>query len=326
MTKILSKGISIEEISIFCEKIIREVSKAFVGKTDTHKLIMTAFLCQGGHILLEDFPGFGKTLLASSFSQVLGMDYKRIQFTPDLLPEDITGGYVFDNNKRKFAIRKGPVFTNILLADEIDRASSKTQSALLEAMQEHQVTLEGETMSLPDPFIVFATQNPVEDEGSFSLPEAQLDRFIVKLSLEYPNPYEENEILRKRTERKKVDIILEKVINPDILTAMRMAVEDVFIDPDIMNYIIKLVNKSRKNSNVVVGASSRRSLALLKLSRAWAAVHNRNYVTPDDVKQFCQPALAHRIILEPGLWDVPGTDRKIVMEIGMGMSVPVFKR
>ena len=316
--------LSITETAELCNKVICQVSMAVIGKENVHKYIMAAFLCPGGHILLEDYPGLGKTLLASSFARILGMSYKRIQFTPDLLPGDITGGYVFDSTQNRFTIRKGPVFCNILLADEINRASPKTQSALLEAMQENQVTLEGETTRLPQPFIVIATQNPVEYEGTFPLPEAQLDRFIIRLSLGYPSIEEEREILRRRVERKQDNIVLEQVLNPVLLVSMRDAVEEVFIDPDIIAYITNLVNKSRNHSQVLVGSSPRGSMALLKMSRAWAAIHGRDYVIPDDVKIFCEGVLAHRLIMNQNLWDVRDADRKTVREIEQSVKVPVF--
>ena len=203
MTMENSPKISIEQVAELSARVIQEVEKAVVGKREVLQLMMAAFLSSGGHILLEDYPGLAKTLIANSFAMALGMQFKRIQFTPDLLPGDITGGYVFESDQNRFMLRKGPIFTNILLADEINRASPKTQSALLEAMQEYQVTLEGETLPLPDPFIVIATQNPIEYEGTFPLPEAQLDRFMVKLSIGYPSPEEEDEILKRRAERKK---------------------------------------------------------------------------------------------------------------------------
>ncbi|MBN2738169.1 MAG: MoxR family ATPase [Spirochaetales bacterium] len=321
----MNKVISIEETAELTKKIIDEVQTAVVGKTEAHKLIMAAILSQGGHILLEDFPGLGKTLVASCFAHALGMDFKRIQFTPDLLPGDITGGYVFDGNQNKFTLKKGPVFTNILLADEINRASPKTQSALLEAMQEHHVTLEGETLPLPEPFIVMATQNPIEYEGTFPLPEAQLDRFIIKLSLGYPSADEEREILSRRAKRKKDEVRLQKIIDPSTLIAMRNSIEEVYIDSDVQSYIIGLMKASREHPKIVVGASPRGSLALLKLCRAWAAIHNRNYVTPDDVKQFTEAVLIHRIILDPSLWDLRDSNTKVINEIKMSVKIPVFK-
>jgi MoxR-like ATPase len=320
-----TKKITIEETAELSEKIIREVGKAIVGKREVHQLMMAAFLSSGGHILLEDYPGLAKTLIANSFAQALGLNFKRIQFTPDLLPGDITGGYVFDGNQNRFTLRKGPIFTNILLADEINRASPKTQSALLEAMQENQVTLEGESMPLSDPFIVIATQNPIEYEGTFPLPEAQLDRFIIKLSVGYPSSEEENEILRRRAERGRDQVILQSIANPDMVIAMRSAVEEVYVDPDVRGYMVDLAVKSRKHQKVVVGVSPRGSIALLKLSRAWAAINGRKFVTPDDVKRFTQPALAHRITLDPSMWDVHQSESAIVKEITGMVSVPVFK-
>jgi MoxR-like ATPase len=319
------KKTTIEETAGLCAKIVEEIGKAVVGKREVHQLMMAAFLSPGGHILLEDYPGLAKTLIANSFAQALGMDFKRIQFTPDLLPGDITGGYAFDGNLNRFTLRRGPVFTHILLADEINRASPKTQSALLEAMQENQVTLEGETLPLPDPFIVIATQNPIEYEGTFPLPEAQLDRFMVRLSIGYPLPEEENEILRRRAERGQDRVDLQPVVTPEILLSMRRAVEGVHVDPDVRGYIVDLAAKSRKHPKVVVGASPRGSVALLKLSRAWAAIQGRAYVVPDDVKRFAQPALAHRLTLDSTLWDIRQSENVIVNEIAGSVPVPVFR-
>jgi MoxR-like ATPase len=288
--------------------------------------MMAAFLSSGGHILLEDNPGLAKTLIANSFAAALGLEFNRIQFTPDLLPGDITGGYVFDSNQNQFQLRKGPVFTNILLADEINRASPKTQSALLEAMQEYQVTIEGQSLVLPNPFIVIATQNPIEYEGTFPLPEAQLDRFMVKLSVGYPKPEEEDEILKRRTERRQDFVPLQAVITPEIFLAMRAAVEKVYIDPDVRRYIVDLVTVTRHNSQVLVGASPRGSLALLKLVRAWAAIQGRDFVIPDDIKQFAQPALAHRLLLDPSLWGSKKTENAVIEGAIASVSVPVIER
>ena len=320
-----TENITVEELSRLSSRIIGEVEKVVIGKTETLKVMLAAFLSSGGHILLEDYPGLAKTLIASSFAQVLGMDFKRIQFTPDLLPGDITGGYVFDSNQNRFTLRKGPVFSHILLADEINRASPKTQSALLEAMQENQVSLEGDTHSLPQPFIVVATQNPVEYEGTFPLPEAQLDRFVIKISIGYPTPEEEKEILNRRISRKSDSVFLEKVIDPGILLKMRKTVEDVYVDPDILDYMVRIVSKSREHAKIAVGISPRGSIALLKLSRAWAAINGRDYITPDDVKQFTSAALSHRMILDPSLWDKQGSGQRLIREISGTVSVPVFK-
>jgi MoxR-like ATPase len=316
--------ISIDQVADLSERIVHEVEKAVVGKRETLNLMMASLLSPGGHILLEDFPGLAKTLIANSFATALGMDFKRIQFTPDLLPGDITGGYIFDSNQNRFLLRKGPIFAHVLLADEINRASPKTQSALLEAMQEYQVTLEGETLTLPEPFIVIATQNPIEYEGTFPLPEAQLDRFMIKLSIGYPTMEEEDEILKRRAERKKDVVSLQAVITPEIFLSMRAAVEDVYVDPDVRRYMVALVVKTRQNRKAVVGASPRGSLALLKLTRAWAAIHGRNYVLPDDIKQFIQLALAHRITVEPSLWDIKNSENAIINEVVNLVPVPVM--
>jgi MoxR-like ATPase len=320
-----SHQLSIEQVAELSARVIEEVEKAVVGKREVLQLMMAAFLSSGGHILLEDYPGLAKTLIANSFAMALGMQFKRIQFTPDLLPGDITGGYVFESDQNRFMLRKGPIFTNILLADEINRASPKTQSALLEAMQEYQVTLEGETLPLPDPFIVIATQNPIEYEGTFPLPEAQLDRFMVKLSIGYPSAKEEDEILKRRAERKKDVVPLQAIISPETFLAMRATVEDVYVDPDVRRYMVDLVAKSRSHHQVSVGVSPRGSLTLLKLTRAWAAIQNRNYVVPDDIKRFIQPALSHRIILEPSLWDIKKSENTVLAEVTQSVPVPVLK-
>ncbi len=257
MTMENSNQINIEQVADLSARVVQEVEKAVIGKRDVLEQMMAAFLSSGGHILLEDYPGLAKTLIANSFAMALGMQFKRIQFTPDLLPGDITGGYVFESTQNRFMLRKGPIFTNILLADEINRASPKTQSALLEAMQEYQVTLEGETLSLPDPFIVIATQNPIEYEGTFPLPEAQLDRFMVKISIGYPTAEEEDEILKRRTERKKDIVALQPIISPETFLAMRAAVEGVHVDPDVRRYMVDLAAKSRSHRQVAVGVSPR---------------------------------------------------------------------
>jgi MoxR-like ATPase len=325
MTNENPSKMSIEQVAKLSAQVVQEVEKAVVGKREVLNLMMAAFLSSGGHILLEDFPGLAKTLIANSFARALGMKFKRIQFTPDLLPGDITGGYVFESEHNRFMLRKGPIFSNILLADEINRASPKTQSALLEAMQEYQVTLEGETLALSEPFIVIATQNPIEYEGTFPLPEAQLDRFMVKLSIGYPSPEEEDEILKRRTERKKDTVALKEIISPETFLEMRETVEGIYVDPDVRRYMVDLAAKSRSHRQVAVGVSPRGSLALLKLTRAWAAIHGRNYVVPDDIKHFIQPALAHRIILDPSLWDVKKSENTVIAEITQSVSVPVLK-
>lgn len=316
--------ITIEQLVDYSEKIIAEVEKAIVGKGGTLRRLLAAFLSSGGHILIEDYPGLAKTLIANSFATALGLQFKRIQFTPDLLPGDITGGYVFDNSQNSFVLRKGPLFTNILLADEINRASPKTQSALLEAMQEYQVTLEGDTLELPNPFIVVATQNPIEYEGTFPLPEAQLDRFVIKLRIGYPNRDEEREILERRRQRKQDAISLNPVVTPQVFSAMRQRVEEIYIHPDVERYIVDLVASTREHRQVAIGVSPRGSLALLKLTRAWAAIHGRSYVVPDDVKQFAHDTLSHRIILEPSLWGSKTIEHTVIDEVVRSVPVPVI--
>lgn len=319
-----STVITVEQLVDYSEKIIAEVEKAIVGKRETLRRLLAAFLSSGGHILIEDYPGLAKTLIANSFATALGLQFKRIQFTPDLLPGDITGGYIFNNSQNMFELRKGPLFTNILLADEINRASPKTQSALLEAMQEYQVTLEGDPLELPNPFIVVATQNPIEYEGTFPLPEAQLDRFVVKLHIGYPNRDEEQEILERRRRRKQDLVSLETVVTPQIFSAMRQLVEEIYIHPDVERYIVDLVARTRDHRQVAIGVSPRGSLALLKLTRAWAAIHGRNYVVPDDVKQFAHEALSHRIILEPSLWGSKTIEHTVIDEVVQSVPVPVI--
>jgi MoxR-like ATPase len=283
-----------------------------------------AAMLAGGHVLLEDFPGLGKTLIARSFATVLGLDFRRIQFTPDLLPGDITGGYIFNRNRNEFELRKGPVFANIILADEINRASPKTQSALLEAMQEGQVTLEGETMLLPEPFLVLATQNPIEYEGTFPLPEAQLDRFILKLTVGYPNVDEEREILRRRRERRQDEAILSKVTEASQLIEMHQVVEAVHVHKDLEEYIARLVHETRQDRRVAVGASPRGSLAFLKLARARAALQGREYVKPDDIKHFAVPVLAHRLILQPEYWMAQKISEDVIKSAFAKVPVPVI--
>jgi MoxR-like ATPase len=316
--------INIAQVSKLCGQVIEEIERAVVGKKTTLEMIMASALA-GGHVLLEDYPGLGKTLVARSFATVLGLDFKRIQFTPDLLPGDITGGYIFNRSENRFELREGPIFANIILADEINRASPKTQSALLEAMQEGQVTLEGESMRLPDPFLVLATQNPIEYEGTFPLPEAQLDRFMVKLTVGYPNLEEEREILHRRHQRKQEEVDLHKITNPKTLLEMRKAVETVHVDPDLEGYIAEIVQQTRSDRHVAVGASPRGSLAFLKMARAYAAIQGRDYILPDDVKHFARPVLVHRIILQPEFWLTRQVSEKVIEDVLARVSVPVLR-
>ena len=314
---------NIADVAATGKKIIDEVERAVVGKRKLLEMIMASMLA-GGHVLLEDNPGLGKTLVARSFAAVLGLDFKRIQFTPDLLPGDITGGYILDRAKNNFQLRQGPIFANIVLADEINRASPKTQSALLEAMQEEQVTLEGESLPLPEPFLVIATQNPIEYEGTFPLPEAQLDRFMLKLSVGYPDVAEEKEILNRRHTRRQEDVKLEPVTSAAELMQMRAVVETVHVDPDLEEYIARIVHATRKDRRVAVGASPRGSLAFLKMARAYAALEGRDYILPDDIKRFAQPILAHRIILIPEYWVARDITSEVISGILDKVSVPVI--
>jgi MoxR-like ATPase len=311
-------------VSKIGRQVIAEVERAVVGKRALLEMMMASVLA-GGHILLEDFPGLGKTLVARSFAAALGLQFKRIQFTPDLLPGDITGGYVFNRTKNRFELRKGPIFANIILADEINRASPKTQSALLEAMQEGQVTIEGETLPLPDPFLVLATQNPIEYEGTFPLPEAQLDRFMLKLKVGYPSLEEEKAILRRRRERRQDEVLLSEVTKPRQLLELRSAVEAVHVDADLEEYIAALIHATRADRRVAVGASPRGSLAFLKMARANAALEGRGYVTPDDIKRYATPILAHRIILQPEHWMAASVTDDVIRDALAKTPVPVIR-
>jgi MoxR-like ATPase len=315
----------IADVAALSQAVIQEVEKAVIGKRTALDKIMAAFLTSGGHVLLEDYPGLAKTLIANSFATALGIAFKRIQFTPDLLPGDITGGYIYDRSQSQFVLRKGSIFANIILADEINRASPKTQSALLEAMQEYQVTLDGETIHLPEPFITIATQNPIEYEGTFPLPEAQLDRFMIKLAVGYPSREEERQILHDRHQRKHDQFSLQAVTDSAGLLAMREAVEQVYIDPDLELYIVDLVQNTREHKKVAVGASPRGALALLKLGRARAAMQGREYVLPDDIRDFIHPVLGHRIILDPDLWNSRVANENILSEIISSVPVPVIQ-
>jgi MoxR-like ATPase len=314
----------ISKVSITGRQVIAEVERAVVGKRDLLEMMMASVLA-GGHILLEDFPGLGKTLVARSFATALGLEFKRIQFTPDLLPGDITGGYIFNRTKNKFELRKGPIFANIVLADEINRASPKTQSALLEAMQEGQVTIEGETLPLPEPFLVLATQNPIEYEGTFPLPEAQLDRFMLKLKVGYPSVEEEKLILRRRRERRQDEVVLSEITKAKQLLELRAAVETVHVDADLEEYIATLVHATRTDRRVAVGASPRGSLAFLKMARANAALDGRDYVTPDDIKRYAFPVLGHRVILQPEYWMASSVTDDVIRDSVNKTPVPVVK-
>ena len=312
----------IEEAGKTCQKILNQVRQVIVGKDLVLEKVMLAVLANS-HILFEDYPGLAKTLLARSFAMSMGCDFSRIQFTPDLLPADITGTYVYNVRSGDFELRKGPVFTNILLADEINRAPPKTQAALLEAMQERQTTLDGKTHPLQDPFIVIATQNPIEYEGVYPLPEAQLDRFLVRLQLGYPNHDEEVEIMRRRMLRGQENVTLEPAADSPTILELQKTVEAIHVDDDILSYIADIVQSTRAQRQIEIGASPRGSLAIFKLSRARAVFHGRDYVIPDDVKDAVQPALVHRLIMKAESW-VKGTNPGQVLD-DILKTIPVPK-
>jgi len=281
--------------------ILDEVEKAVVGKRDALELVLLALLSDG-HVLLEDYPGLAKTLLARSFARATSLRFSRIQFTPDLMPSDVTGSSIFNQRSVEFEFRPGPIFANLLLADEINRAPPKTQAALLEAMQERQVTMENDTHPLEAPFLVLATQNPIEYEGTYPLPEAQLDRFLVRLRIGYPAREHEIEMLSRRLDRGVDEVELEPVVDAPTLLAMQAALEQVHVSASIEGYVVDVVAATRDSRRLAVGASPRGSLALLKLSRAKAALAGRDFVVPEDVKAIAVPALAHRLTLRPELW------------------------
>jgi MoxR-like ATPase len=290
-----------EETSRAAAVILDELEKAVVGRRRTLELVLIGILA-GGHVLLEDLPGLGKTLIARSFARVLGLDFARIQFTPDLLPSDVIGAPLYDQRSAEMVFRPGPVFTQLLLADEINRTPPKTQAALLEAMGEGQVSVDGQTRPLPSPFIVLATDNPIEYEGTYELPEAQLDRFLMRLRLGYLTTADETDMLRRRVSRAGEAVDLTAVTSAAGVLAMRAALEAVEISADLLDYVVAIVGSTRKDPQIQVGASPRGGLALVQLARGQALLRQRDYVIPDDIKQVAVPALAHRVTLRPELW------------------------
>jgi MoxR-like ATPase len=302
------------EVGELSDQIIAEIERAVIGKRNVLEMILLGMLSDG-HVLIDDVPGLAKTLMARSFASVLGLGFGRVQFTPDLVPSDITGATIYDQHRGVFEFRPGPVFTNILLADEINRAPAKTQAALLEAMEERQVTIEGETYPLPPPFLVLATQNPIEFEGTYPLPEAQLDRFLMRIGVGYPTNDDEWRIIERRLQRKTDDVQLTPVVGPSDLQQMKTSVEDVFVSEVVGRYIVSIVDATRSAPRVQVGASPRGSLALVKLARAKAVLAGREFVTPEDVKAVAVPALAHRIALRPDSWVAGVKGDAIVREV-----------
>jgi len=306
--------VELEEVAERASAVLDEVERAVVGKRDRLELVLAGLLADG-NVLLEDVPGLAKTLTARSFAEVTGLRFARVQFTPDLLPSDVTGSSIWNQRDAEFEFRAGPIFTNILLADEINRAPPKTQAALLEAMQERQVSIDGETRPLEPPFLVLATQNPIEYEGTYPLPEAQLDRFLLRAGFGYPSADAEWEMLARRLERRVDEVDLRPVIDRETLLEMQQAIEAVHVDESIGRYVVELVGATRESPSVSVGSSPRGSLALVKLSRCRAALAGRDFVTPDDVKNVAIPALAHRLVLRPELWVQRRTGADVVQEV-----------
>jgi MoxR-like ATPase len=313
--------LTIAEVSRLANEVLDEVEVAVVGKRGALTLVLAAILA-GGHVLLEDFPGLGKTLAARSFAQTLGLDFSRAQFTPDLLPADLTGSFVYDQRDSQFSFRRGPLFAGLLLADEINRTPPRTQAALLEAMQEHQVTVEGETFVLAPPFHVLATANPVEYEGTYPLPEAQLDRFMMRTSFGYPTADEEWDVLRRRMDRRSEDQVLRPIADAPTVLAMQAAVERVMVDESVGRYCVELAAATRSHAHVLMGASPRGALGLLLASRSFAIIAGRDYVIPEDVKVVAQPVLAHRITVKPEMWMSDVTGRTIVDAVLSSVAAP----
>jgi MoxR-like ATPase len=311
----------IEAVADRCQEILAALGEVIVGKAAVLEQLLAGLLANG-HILIEDVPGLAKTLIARLVAQSLDLGFRRIQFTPDLLPSDITGSFLFDQRQARFEFRQGPIFTNLLLADEINRATPKTQSALLEAMQESQVTIEGERFALEPPFLVIATQNPIELEGTYPLPEAQLDRFLVRLAVGYPTPDDEVEILARRRRRREDAATVSPVASRAELLAMQASLEDVHVAGVTERYIVELVQATRSDHRVAIGASPRGTLAVFKLARALAALRRRDFVLPDDVKAMAVPALAHRLILKPELWASKVSAAQVVQSLLTQVPAP----
>ena len=316
---------TIEELNAQADRILGEVERAVVGKREALELVLLGILADG-HVLIEDFPGLAKTLIARSFARVTGMKFSRIQFTPDLMPADVTGSSIYNQQRSDFEFRPGPIFGNLLLGDEINRAPPKTQAALLEAMQERQVTIEGTTHVLEPPFIVLATQNPIEYEGTYPLPEAQLDRFVLRIGVGYPSRDHEWEMLERRLERAEEEVELDQVAERETLLEMQRALEQVHVEESLGYYIVDLVAATRGAPGVQVGSSPRGSLALLKLARGRAALSGRDYATPDDVKAVAVPALAHRLSLRPELWVERRRSDDIVRELLDQVPTPAVEQ
>jgi MoxR-like ATPase len=316
----MKRLITMADIQSFGNRLIGNLEKVIIGKHQTIEAIVVGLLCQG-HVLIEDVPGVGKTVLARSLAKSLGCSFNRLQFTPDMLPSDVTGVSIFDQSKRVFEFRPGPVFAQIVLVDEINRATPKTQAALLESMEEKQVSVDGVTHTLPNPFMVVATQNPIEYEGTFPLPEAQLDRFLLRVRLGYPNQVDEIEILDRQQLRHPIET-LEAVILVDELKEVMEAIKTVYVSKPVKHYLVDLVNRTRQSPDVYLGASPRGSLALFRAGQAVAALAGRDFVLPDDIKQLAVPVLAHRVIVGPAARLRELSAEKIVEEILENLPVP----
>jgi len=313
--------VKIDRVTERSRDVLDTLARIIVGKSEVLERILAGILANG-HVLIEDYPGLAKTLIARLFAQALDLSFKRLQCTPDLLPADVTGSFLFDQREARFEFRPGPVFTHLLLADEINRATPKTQAALLEAMQEAQVTVEGESFRLDPPFLVIATQNPIEMEGTYPLPEAQLDRFLIRVAIGYPSPDEERQILEKRRGRRQDEVEVTAVVSRAEVLAMQQALEDVFVADVIVRYVVDLAQATRADSRVALGASPRGALALLKVARAIAVLRGRDFVTPDDVKAMAGPALAHRLILQPELWVTKLSAAQVVSDLLTQVPAP----
>lgn len=314
-------NLQVGDVQRRAELVFEQVERAVVGKRSVLEVVLIGMLADG-HVLLEDFPGLAKTLIARSFAQAMSLDFARVQFTPDLMPSDITGSTIFDERSRDFEFRPGPIFANLILADEINRSPPKTQAALLEAMQERQATVEGVTHQLPRPFLVLATQNPIEYEGTYPLPEAQVDRFILRTSVGYPEQDEEEHMLKARLGRAQDEVRLDAVMDSRALLECQAEVETVAVADEMVTYITALVRATRENPRVQVGSSPRGSLALLKLARARAALSGRDFVVPEDVQELAIPSLAHRLTLRPELWAQRIRSADIVAECLQAVPVP----
>ena len=314
-------ALGVDETASICERILEALETVVVGKRDELQLVLGGILAQG-HVLLEDLPGLGKTLIARSIAQVTGLSVGRVQFTPDLMPADVTGSLLYDQRRQDFDFRPGPIFNNLVLGDEINRAPPKTQAALLEAMQERQVTVDGVSHALPAPFVVLATQNPMEFEGTYPLPEAQIDRFLLRTSIGYPSEEDDAEIVRRRLQRRTDLIELDHVVDASTVLALQAAMENVLVAEPVIEYCVALVHATRSSPDVHAGASPRGVEALVKLARTKAALDRRNYVTPDDVKAIAVPALAHRIVLRPELWVRGGDTASVVADCLASVPTP----